>query len=158
MSSGRRLPGPVALALFVGVAFLPALVGARFVPGQWYLELAKPSWTPPGWLFGPVWTFLYLTIGVAAWLVWRRVGFRGAPTAWWAWGSQLVLNAAWSWLFFGLRAPGAALLEICALLAAIAATVIAFGRIRPAAAWLLLPYSVWVAFATALNAAIWRLN
>ena len=158
MSGWRKAPAAASLAFFLVLAFLPALIGARFTPGEWYLELAKPAWTPPGWLFGPVWTILYLTIGVAAWLVWRRAGFRGAPTAWWTWGTQLVLNAAWSWIFFGLRSPGAALAEIALLLAAIAATVVAFQRVRPAAAWLLLPYLAWVCFATALNAAIWRLN
>lgn len=158
MKSWLRGKGLVALAGFVAAAFLPAIIGTRFLPGQWYLELAKPDWTPPSWLFGPVWTALYATIGVAAWLVWRRVGFGGAPMAWRFWGIQLALNSAWSWVFFGLRAPGAALVEIGALLLAIVANIIAFRRHRPAAAWLLVPYLAWVTFATALNAAIWRLN
>ena len=156
--SDRRAPALVALAGFLALAFLPALVGARFVPGEWYLQLAKPAWTPPGWLFGPVWTVLYVTIGVAAWLVWRRTGLRGALAAWTAWAIQLVLNGAWSWIFFGLRQPGAALVEIVVLWLAILATVIGFWRLRPLAGGLLLPYLAWVSFATALNAAIWRLN
>ncbi len=158
MNTSRRSPQLIALAMFVAVAFLPALIGARFTPGAWYLELAKPAWTPPGWLFGPVWTVLYVTIGVAAWLVWRQAGFRKAPLVWLAWGGQLVLNAAWSWIFFGLHAPGAALVEIIALWLAILATIAAFRRLRPIAGALLLPYLGWVGFATALNAAIWRLN
>ena len=157
MTSRRRGPALAFLALFVLVAFLPALVGARFTPGPWYLELAKPPWTPPGWLFGPVWTALYATIGVAAWLIWRGHGFRPVA-AWWAWGTQLVLNAAWSWIFFGLQAPGLALLEIVVLGGTVAFTIVLFWRLRPAAGALLLPYLAWVAFATALNAAIWALN
>ena len=154
--SRRRELG--VLALFVAVAFVPAIVGARFVPGAWYQELAKPAWTPPGWLFGPVWTLLYLTIGVAAWLVWRRSGWRAAAPAWWAWSIQLLLNGAWSWIFFGLRAPGAALLDIVALAAAIVVTIALFRRLHPVGGLLLLPYLAWVSFATALNAAIWWLN
>lgn len=157
MTGRRRGPALAFLALLVLVAFLPALVGARFTPGEWYLELAKPAWTPPGWLFGPVWTVLYVTIGVAAWLIWRHHGFR-PKAAWWAWGTQLVLNAAWSWIFFGLRAPGWALVEILALGGTILVTIAMFWRLRPAAGALLLPYLAWVAFATALNAAIWALN
>lgn len=158
MSGGSRGRHLAALAGFLVVAFLPAIVGARFVPGAWYQELLKPAWTPPGWLFGPVWTVLYVTIGVAAWLVWRRVGFGAAASAWWAWALQLLLNGAWSWLFFGLRAPGAALVDIVGLGAAIVVTIVLFWRRRPAAGALLLPYLAWVTFATALNAAIWRLN
>ena len=157
MSSRQRGPALAFLALFVLVAFLPALVGARFTPGAWYLDLVKPAWTPPGWLFGPVWTALYVSIGVAAWLIWRHHGFRPVA-AWWAWATQLVLNAAWSWIFFGLRAPGWALVEILVLGGAILATIALFWRLRRAAGALLLPYLAWVAFATALNAAIWALN
>ena len=157
-AAGERQPHLPVLPLFILLAFLPAVFGARFAPGEWYLELAKPAWTPPGWLFGPVWFVLYVTIGVAAWLVWRRARFGDAPVAWIAWGAQLVLNGAWSWIFFGLRAPGPALIEIVVLWLAILATILAFRRLRPVAAALLLPYLAWVGFATALNAAIWRLN
>lgn len=157
MSRGQRARALGFLAFFLVLAFLPALVGARFTPGEWYLDLAKPAWTPPGWLFGPVWTVLYATIGVAAWLVWRRHGFTPSA-AWCTWATQLTLNGAWSWIFFGLRAPGAALIEIVALAVAIVLTIVQFWRLRPAAGLLLLPYLAWVAFATALNAAIWMLN
>ncbi len=149
---------PAALVLFLALAFLPAVFGARFTPGVWYQELAKPAWTPPGWLFGPVWTLLYLTIGIAGWLAWRRAGIAAAPVAWVTFGAQLVLNGAWSWLFFGLQAPGAALIEIVALWLAILGTVAGFWRIRPLAGALLAPYLGWVGFAALLNAAIWRLN
>jgi benzodiazapine receptor len=154
----RPLPRLPALPVFILAAFLPAVFAARFAPGAWYQELAKPTWTPPAWLFGPVWFVLYVTIGVAAWLVWRRARFAEAPAAWLAWGAQLALNGAWSWIFFGLRAPGPALIEIAVLWLAILATIVAFHRLRPVAAALLLPYLAWVGFATALNAAIWRLN
>jgi tryptophan-rich sensory protein len=144
------------LLLFVLTAFAAAAFGALFPPGDWYLHLVKPAWTPPDWLFGPVWTVLYLLIGVSGWLLWRARSESKAALV--LWGVQLALNALWSWIFFGLRAPGAALVEILVLLLAIAATVAAAFRSRPLAAWLLVPYLSWVAFAAALNAAIWYLN
>jgi translocator protein len=146
------------LAGWIAVSFVAAAVGSRFEPGAWYAALNKPPWTPPSWLFGPVWTVLYATMGVAAWLVWERAGFRGARVALTLFGAQLVLNAAWSWLFFGLQRPGLAAAEIVVLLAAIVATCVAFWRVRTAAGLLLLPYIGWVGFATALNLAIWWLN
>ncbi len=147
-----------ALAGFVALAYLPALIGTRFLPGAWYRALSKPAWTPPDWLFGPVWSLLYLSIGVAAWLVWRRRRPRPAPAAWGAWAVQLALNAAWSWLFFGLQRPALALAEIAALWLAVLATVVLFWRLRPAAGLLLVPYLGWVGFAAALNFELWRLN
>jgi translocator protein len=129
---------------------------------DWYPTLAKPSFTPPGALFGPVWTGLYATMGVSAVLVARsadagadddRVRLAAA-----AFGSQLALNAAWSLVFFGARRPGWALVEIVALWLAVAGTVGSFGRVRPVAGVLLVPYLGWVSFATLLNAGIWNLN
>ena len=145
-----------SLLLFILAAFAAAAFGALFPPGDWYVDLVKPAWTPPDWLFGPVWTVLYLLIGVSGWLLWRARSESKAALVFW--GVQLALNALWSWIFFGLRAPGAALVEILVLLLAIAATVAAAFRSRPLAAWLLVPYLSWVAFAAALNAAIWYLN
>lgn len=144
------------LPLFLIAAFSATALGALFPPGAWYADLAKPAWTPPNWLFGPVWTLLYLLIGISGWLLWKSRD--ESKTALILWGAQLVLNASWSWIFFGLRAPGVALVEILVLLLAIAATVAAAFRSRPLAAWLLVPYLSWVAFAAALNAAIWYLN
>jgi translocator protein len=143
-----------------GWILLPLLAGAfgsLFQPGQWFAELAKPTWNPPSWVFGPVWTTLYILMGVAAWLVWRRGGpiARGALTLFVV---QLVFNAAWSWLFFGLQSPGLAFLDIILLWLLIIVTTIAFWRVRMAAGVLLLPYLAWVTFATALNFAIWRMN
>jgi translocator protein len=143
-----------------GWILLPLLAGAfgsLFQPGQWFAELAKPTWNPPSWVFGPVWTTLYILMGVAAWLVWRRGGpiARGALTLFVV---QLVFNAAWSWLFFGLQSPGLAFLDIILLWLLIIVTTVAFWRVRMAAGVLLLPYLAWVTFATALNFAIWRMN
>jgi tryptophan-rich sensory protein len=144
--------------LFLVVAFAPAAVGALFRPGEWYASLAKPSFTPPGWIFGPVWTALYASIGVAGLLAWNAApaGARLVPFT--VFGAQLVLNAAWSWLFFGLHRPDLALIDIVALWSLIVATAILFFRIRPLAGGILAPYLLWVSFATVLNAAIWRLN
>lgn len=124
----------------------------------WYAGLAKPSWNPPGWVFGPVWTLLYILMAVAAWLVWRERGVRPVRGALALYAVQLVLNGLWSPLFFGLRSPGAALAEIVPLWGSVLATLITFRRIRPAAGALFVPYLLWVTFATALNFAVWQMN
>ena len=149
------------LAPFVAaVALVMVLGGTVTAPaiGDWYVGLNRPPWTPPNWLFAPVWTALYLMMAVAAWLVWRqRRGTRvGPPLA--LWGLQLALNLAWSYVFFGLRNPMLALIDIFALLVLILATFVLFWPVRRLAGWLLVPYIVWVGYATALNYAIWRLN
>ncbi|MCB1888719.1 MAG: tryptophan-rich sensory protein [Rhodocyclaceae bacterium] len=154
---GRRgrvlaLPGFILLALSAGLA------GSRWLPGMWYVGLTKPSWNPPAWVFGPVWTFLYVTMGVAAWLVWRRAGWRGARGALLLFGLQLGLNALWSYVFFGAHLMGWGLVEMLVLWAAILATARAFARHSRTAGWLLAPYLAWVAFAAVLNFTLWRLN
>jgi tryptophan-rich sensory protein len=133
-------------------------VGIVVRPGAWYESLAKPAWTPPDAVFGPVWTILYVLMAVAAWRVWREHGFGRATTALGLYFGQLALNATWSFLFFGLHSPGAALLEILALWLAILATIVTFARRDRLAAGLLVPYLIWVSYAAVLNAAIWRLN
>lgn len=148
----------IGLILSIVICFLPALIGARFGPDEWYFQLRKPVWTPPGYLFGPVWTFLNAAMGVSAWLVWRKHGFRDARLALSLFGAQLVLNGAWTWIFFGLHAPGAAFLEIAVLWLLILATLIAFWRKQKVAAILLLPYLLWVGFASVLTFTIWQLN
>jgi len=125
---------------------------------DWYQTLSKPAWTPPDWVFGPVWTTLYFLMALAAWLVWRRTGWSTGRTALVLFALQLVLNAAWSPLFFSLHSPGIALVDIILLWAAIAATLWSFGRISALAASLFVPYLMWVSYATALNWAIWRMN
>ncbi len=125
---------------------------------EFYAGLVKPSWAPPGWLFGPVWTVLYLMMGVAAWLVWREAGWSGASGALYLFIVQLVCNAAWSWVFFAWRRGALAFADIVLLLCLVAATHLAFAHVNRPAAVLLLPYLAWVAFATALTFAIWRAN
>jgi tryptophan-rich sensory protein len=155
--SGRTRYG-LALAGWLALTFLAAAFGGFFAPGQWYASLAKPAWNPPAWIFGPVWTVLYAMMAVAAWLVWKRAGFGRQPLALSLFLAQLLLNALWSPLFFGLRNPGLAFADILLLWLALLATVVVFWRTRRVAGALLMPYLAWVTFAAALNLAIWRLN
>lgn len=148
----------LALTGFLATTFSAAAIGAFFLPGPWYETLTKPGWTPPNWLFGPVWTLLYVMIGTSAWLVWREAGFSGARWALTVFALQVVLNASWTWLFFGLQRPDLALVDIALLVVAIVTMVVLYTPISRLAAGLLLPYLAWVSFATALNAAIWKLN
>jgi benzodiazapine receptor len=122
----------------------------------WYANLAKPPWTPPEWLFGPVWSALYLMMAVAAWLVWKHAKLSSAQML--LFGLQLVLNALWSGIFFKLRMPGPAFFEVVLLWLSILATCISFYRVVPVASWLLVPYLLWVTYASGLNFSIWRLN
>lgn len=151
----------LALAFFLILSFGAAFIGGLFTSASvdgWYRTLPKPAWTPPSWLFGPVWTLLYLAMAIAAWLVWRQRSSSNVTAALALFFVQLVLNAAWSAVFFGLQNIGLALVNIVLLWCAIAATVIAFWRINATSGWLFVPYIFWVTFATALNFAIWRLN
>jgi tryptophan-rich sensory protein len=151
----------LALAGFVAASFAAAAVGSLAttpaVPG-WYASLSKPAWTPPNWLFGPVWSLLYLSMAVAAWLVWRARGFSGARLALSLFAAQLALNALWSIIFFGLKSPGAALVEIAFLWATVFATMVLFWRATHPAGWLFVPYLWWLTYAAFLNYAIWRHN
>lgn len=159
MGTGLRDPrGWISLAAFGLVSFSAAAVGAAFPPGEWYGAIAKPPWTPPGWLFGPVWTLLYVFIAVAGWRVWMRVSEPSRRVLLWLWSLQMALNAAWSWLFFGLREPGIALANIVCMLALIVAFIALAWRPHRLAAGLFIPYAAWVGFASALNASIWWLN
>ena len=148
----------LALAGWLLLCFAAASLGAVFMPGEWYATLKKPSWNPPGWIFGPVWSAIYTMMAVAAWLVWKRGGFIAQRRPLAQFLAQLVLNAAWTPLFFGLHRPGIAFAEIVLLWLAIAATLAAFRPVSRVAAWLLAPYLLWVSFATMLNFALWRLN
>lgn len=148
----------LGLVFWVLLAFSAGWFGSQFMPGEWYRALAKPSWTPPGWVFGPVWSLLYLLMGVAAWLVWREGGLSKNAPALAAFLVQLALNALWSYIYFGRQAIGWALVEILLLDAAIIATLVLFWRRQPAAGILLVPYLLWTGFATVLLAAIWRMN
>lgn len=157
-SIGRSL---LVLAGFLLLCFGVAAAGAFFQPGSWYQELTKPAWNPPSWVFGPVWTVLYALMAIAAWRVWRSAAGEVGPSVAPALGvffAQLVANGLWSFLFFGLHRPGLALVDIVVLLILIAGTIGLFRRHDRWAAWLLVPYLLWVAFATFLNFTLWRLN
>ena len=148
----------ISLAVPQVVGLTGALATASGVR-DWYPALAKPGFTPPGWVFGPAWTLLYLLMGIALWLVWREAD-RGdnVRPALVAFAVQLALNALWSFVFFGLRMPGAALAEIILLWGAILLTIVQFRKVSRLAALLLVPYWLWVSFAAVLNASIWLLN
>ena len=148
--------GTFAFLIFLGCVGLASFFGAQFEPGDWYEALQKPPLNPPNWIFAPVWSALYLGVAVAGWLVWRSRPASRMPLA--LWGSQLVLNAVWSWLFFGLHRPGLALVDILVLLVVGVATLVSFRGIHPWAGRLFVPYVAWVSFATYLNAGLWYLN
>lgn len=150
----------VGLAGWLAVCFAAAAVGgvASASAGSFYQALVRPPWAPPGWLFAPVWSVLYLMMGVAAWLVWRARGWRGAGAALGLFLVQLAANALWTWLFFVWHWGAGAMAEIVLLWLMIAATLLAFWRVRPLAGVLLLPYLGWVSFATALTFAVWQRN
>jgi benzodiazapine receptor len=148
----------IGLLFWVALSFAAAGVGSRFLPGAWYAHLVKPAFNTPAWVFAPVWTLLYLVMGLAAWLVWRERGVAQAAPALALFLVQLVLNAVWSWLFFGLHHIGWALVDLAALWLAIGATLLAFWAHRPLAGLLMVPYLLWVSFAALLNFQLWRLN
>ncbi|MCX6358843.1 MAG: tryptophan-rich sensory protein [Armatimonadetes bacterium] len=156
---GRSAAVTVAgLAFWLVVPFAAAALGARFMPDAWFQGLRKPPWNPPGWVFAPVWTVLYASMGVAAWLVWREGGFAAHRVALGLFGCQLLLNALWTPLFFGAHRPGLAFADITALWLVLIPTTIAFWSVRPLAGALLVPYVAWVTFAAALNFRIWQMN
>lgn len=148
----------LALADWLLLCFAAASLGAVYMPGEWYAALRKPSWNPAGWIFGPVWTALYLMMAVAAWLVWRQGGWGKQRKPLLVFLAQLALNALWTPLFFGLHRPGMAFAEIVLLWLAIAATIVVFRPVSRTAMLLLVPYLAWVSFAAALNFTLWRLN
>ena len=156
-----RLRSAAALIVSMGTCLLVGVSGSLVTATSvrdWYPNIQKPWWTPPSAVFGPVWTVLYLLMGVSAWLIWRSGTGSARRTALLIFVTQLVLNGIWSFLFFGLRSPGWAALEIVLLWCSIVATMLAFARINRPAAGLLLPYLFWVSYAAALNVAIWSLN
>jgi benzodiazapine receptor len=148
----------VGLIGWLLAAFAAGAVGAvaSVDAASFYAQLNKPAWAPPAWVFGPVWSTLYALMGVAAWLVWRSPGSKGAALGFF--GAQLAANALWSWLFFAWHRGALATIDVLVLLALILATVVAFWRIRRLAALLLVPYLLWVSFAAMLTWAVWRAN
>lgn len=161
---GTRADGGrwLALALFVGLAFAAGAIGTLLQGGDVagrYLALERPAWAPPREAFGIVWPLLYLLIGIAGWRVWHTASsIRAAAPALGLWAAQLVVNAAWSGVFFGLSAYGAAIAVIVVLDVLVLATIARFQRHDRSAAWMLVPYLLWIVYATALNTAIWALN
>ncbi|MBQ4802904.1 tryptophan-rich sensory protein [Aquimarina sp. MMG015] len=148
----------IAVLLCLLIGFLSSIATQTSIT-SWYPGLQKPSFTPPNWLFAPVWTALYIMMGIAAGIVWSK-GFyhKWVKTALYHFGFQLLLNAAWSIFFFGLRNPLIALVDILALFILLLFTIRWFKVVNSTAAYLLIPYLIWVAYATALNFAIWQLN
>lgn len=155
---GRAGRSALALGAWLALAFAAASMGGFFLPGDWYAQLHKPAWNPPNWIFAPVWTALYILMAIAAWLVWRRGGFKVQRMALSLFLLQLLFNALWSPLFFGLRNPVAGFLDITLLWLALLATTAAFWKVLPVAGLLLVPYLGWVTFAGFLNFTLWRLN
>lgn len=149
----------VFLMMCLGAQLTGSLLTLPSIRSGWYAGLEKPFFTPPGWFFGPVWTILYLTMAVAAWMIWRMESENAlVKPALLLFFIQLMMTVFWPALFFSLKRPGLALLEVLALLLLISATVTIFYRIKAQAAWLLLPYLAWVMYAAIVNGAIWWIN
>ncbi|RJP25008.1 MAG: tryptophan-rich sensory protein [Candidatus Omnitrophota bacterium] len=151
----------LSLIFFLGICIVMQAVASMltFVSvNEWYQTLEKPSWTPPGWVFGPVWTFLYSSMGTAAWLIWEQRKCVNIQPALILFGIQLFLNGLWSGIFFAWQNIEAALCEIVVLWIAILWTMICFWNVRRLAGVLFLPYLIWVSYAALLTFAIWRLN
>lgn len=162
LSSHHRTPPVQALGLlaWLGLVFVAAALGAvaSLDAPSFYGQLAKPGWAPPAAVFGPVWSALYLMMGIAAWLVWREPDRPGRTPALVLFVAQLAANALWSWLFFGWRQGALAFGDVLLLWALVVATTVAFWRVRPAAGGLLLPYAAWVSFASLLTWTVWQAN
>lgn len=156
-SVGRQALGLVGwLVATFAAGSIGAMASAR--AGVFYVQLVRPAWAPPGWLFGPVWSVLYTLMAVAAWLVWRKHGVRKASTALTLFVAQLVANALWTWLFFTLNRGALSLADIVVLWLLIVGTIVAFWPLQRTAALLLVPYLAWVSFAAALTWSLFRLN
>lgn len=149
-----KLRSYATLLLFITIVSIVSFSAAQFTPGQWYVQLIKPEWTPPNWIFPVAWTLLYLMIAVAGWLIFKHSN-RIMQIAWVA---QLVFNALWSWLFFGLHWIGVAMFDIFAMFVCILVLVWSAYKTNAAVFWLMTPYLLWVSYALALNAAIFFLN
>ena len=157
LSTTRQLMG---LAGWLLLSFAAAAIGAvaSWNAASFYGQLNRPDWAPPGWLFAPVWTILYILMSLATWLVWRSHDFKTSRTALMLFIAQLAANALWTWLFFAWRQGAGAFVEILVLWALISATIVSFRRLNVLAALLMLPYLAWVTFATALTLSVWQLN
>ncbi|HKJ45808.1 MAG TPA: TspO/MBR family protein [Balneolales bacterium] len=151
----------VSLIVAILICFGAAAVGSFFTAksvSTWYVTLNKPTWNPPGWLFGPVWTILYLMMATSIWLIWSKFTFKDYPVIYSIFSLQLILNVLWSGIFFGLRQPGWAVMDIAVLWLLILLYVLLTWPVSKAASLLFVPYLLWVGFAGVLNFTIWRLN
>ena len=150
----------IGLFVWLAVSFSAAAIGsaASIQAGSFYTQLVRPEWAPPPGIFGPVWSILYALMSIAAWLIWRTGEVRATRTALTLYLAQLAVNALWSWLFFGWHQGALAFVDIVLLWTLIVATLVAFWRIKPLAGVLLVPYLLWVSFASALNYSVWQLN
>lgn len=166
MSTSRGITGWLALPAWIALSLTAGAAGAlaSVNAADFYTTIRQPAWAPPSWVFGPVWTTLYVLMGTGAWLVWREKPAPGTAQATLRarglvlFVVQLVLNGLWTWLFFAWRLGAWALAEIIVLWVAIAVTIGLFAKVRRAAAWCLVPYLAWVTFAAALTWALWRGN
>lgn len=156
MSAKNIVSLVVFLAICLGIAAVSGQVTIANIP-TWYDSLAKPSFTPPNGVFGPVWTLLYILVAISGWMVWRKIGFTpDRPLI--VYALQLCLNFAWSFIFFGMHMLGLAVADVLLLLIMIGWNIVLFWRVDRVAAVLLVPYFAWVSFASALNIAVWQLN
>jgi tryptophan-rich sensory protein len=155
---GNRLFDLLGLAFWIVLTFSVAAFASQFEPGEWYPNILKPAWTPPGWLFGPVWGMLYLSMSISAWLVWRQRYKKRVLLPLIFYLMQLAVNGLWSWMFFGSQWIDLALFDLIVLVILVATTMVMFLRIRKSAGLMLLPYLLWISFAAALNLQIWRMN
>lgn len=160
MAELSKIKKVIGLLVWLSITFTASFAGAIASTQSrgFYQELTRPLWAPPGWLFAPVWTTLYILMGISAWIVWKQNGFRDAKYALGFYLFQLVLNSLWTWLFFVLQSGALAFFEISLLWGIIFITIILFWKIRPVAGILLLPYILWVSFATALTYSVWMSN
>ncbi len=147
----------VSMAVFLALVVLAAAIAGSFAAGEWYYSMNKPSWTPPPWFFAPLWAFLYLTMALAAWQVWLSGYYSRLGALTW-WMIQLALNVAWSWLYFDLHRLGWAWLELSLLIAVVVLCIRAFYLLSKSAAYLMMPFLIWLIFSWVLNLAIWTMN
>lgn len=148
----------LTLLLWIIICSLAGILGAQFEPGTWYELLQKPSWTPPDWVFPVVWPILYVLMGISAWILWQKERISVYDRAFRWFFAQLILNALWSWIFFGMNLIAIGLVEILLLWVTLLFTILHFWNRNRSAGLLLIPYLLWVSYASALNFAIWQMN